>query len=183
MMALDWHICAHQIVSRTIFAHRPPFVSCWMAATPSYLRNFPPSQSPPRAVFRWRIHYWHFACGPLWLPLRPHCRMPLSWISSEPDEGKKIRYVIIDLHGGNAESIVKPEHVLYLPGAIEFGGIPGIAALNGTQKLTIAGMKTTPAAEIQVLEKAYEISGNSNALKLVSEPLSDELLIDLLIRK
>jgi hypothetical protein len=101
----------------------------------------------------------------------------------KPDEGKKIRYVIIDLHGANAESIVKPEHVLYLPGAIEFGGIPGIAALNGTQKLTIAGMKTTPAAEIQVLEKAYEISGNSNALKLVSEPLSDELLIDLLIRK
>jgi hypothetical protein len=101
----------------------------------------------------------------------------------KPDDGKKIRYVITDLHGANAESIVKPEHALFLPGANDFGGILGIAALNGTQKLIIAGMKTTPAAEIQVLEKAYEISGNSNALKLVSEPLSDELLIDLLIRK
>ena len=101
----------------------------------------------------------------------------------KPDEGKKIRYVITDLHGANAESIVKPEHALYLPGAIEFGGIPGIAALNGTQKLTIAGMKTTPAAEIQVLEKAYEVSGNPKALKLISEPLSDELLVELLTAK
>lgn len=101
----------------------------------------------------------------------------------KPDETKKIRYVITDLHSANLESIAKPEHAFYLPGAAAFGGVPGIAALNGTQKLTIAGTKTTPAAEIQVLEKAYEVSGNPAALKLISEPLSDTVLVELLTGK
>ena len=98
----------------------------------------------------------------------------------KPEDRKKIRYVMADLRGINLESTTKKESAFFLPGAPEFGGIPGIAALNVTQKLTVAGTMETPALELQMLEKAFQAPGNPGSLKLMRESLSDELLVDLL---
>lgn len=97
------------------------------------------------------------------------------------EDRKKIRYVMADLRGINLEVTTRKEHAFYLPGASEFGGIPGIAALNVTQKLTVAGTMETPALELEMLEMAFQASGKSGSLKLIKEPLSDELLVELLI--
>lgn len=101
----------------------------------------------------------------------------------KPEERKKIRYVIADLQGATVETTTREGDPLFLPGAAEYGGIPGIAALNGTQKMIVAGTMNTPAAELEVLKKAYDAAGNSKALKLIEESLSDELILDLVTAK
>jgi len=101
----------------------------------------------------------------------------------KPEQRKKIRYVIADLQGATVGTTSIEGNPIFLPGASEFGGIPGIAALNGTQKMIVSGTMSTPAAELQVLEKAYEVAGNAQLLKLIEESLSDELVLDLVIAK
>jgi hypothetical protein len=101
----------------------------------------------------------------------------------KPDDRKKIRFVMADLRGMNLGSTTKKANAFFLPGASEFGGIPGIAALNATQKLTVAGTMETPAAELQSLEKAFADAGDAAKLTLIKEALSDELLVQLLTAK
>ena len=62
----------------------------------------------------------------------------------------------------------------FLPGALKYGGLGGLAALVAPTKLEIFGTEGIPAEELAPLAAAYKASGGSLATR--SQPLTAELV-------
>jgi hypothetical protein len=69
---------------------------------------------------------------------------------------------------------------MYLPGALKYGGLPGLAALAAPQALTIGGFKEIPEAERKPLQAIYAAAGIS--IQLRDEPLNADAVVQQLVR-
>lgn len=90
--------------------------------------------------------------------------------------GDKIDGAFVDLGGfgfGNVKSIGDQN---YLPGALKYGGIGGLAALAAPTELVVAGTKGVPENELAPLRQVYEAAGGK--LTLQEEPLDINKVVE-----
>ncbi|MEX0717557.1 MAG: acetylxylan esterase [Planctomycetaceae bacterium] len=90
--------------------------------------------------------------------------------------GDKIDGAFVDLGGfgfGKIESIGDQN---YLPGALKYGGIGGLAALAAPTELFIAGTKGVPENELAPLRQVYEAAGGK--LTLQEGPLDVDKIVE-----
>ncbi|MEX0700849.1 MAG: hypothetical protein WD069_02025 [Planctomycetales bacterium] len=95
--------------------------------------------------------------------------------------GDKIDGAFVDLGGfgfGNVTSIGDQN---YLPGALKYGGIGGLAALAAPTELVVAGTKGIPESELAPLRKVYEAAGGK--LTLQDGPLDIDKIVERLTKQ
>ena len=89
--------------------------------------------------------------------------------------GKRVDRVIVDLNGFSFSKITKTSDPNFLPGALKYGGIGGLAALAAPTELVIYGTKGIPAAELAPLKQVYKAAGAK--LTLHEGRLKDDLVV------
>ncbi|HID21434.1 MAG TPA: hypothetical protein EYP14_03430 [Planctomycetaceae bacterium] len=90
---------------------------------------------------------------------------------ARPFAGDPVGQTVADLHGFGFSRIHDQDDPMFLPGALKYGGIGGLAALAVPAKLTLVGTRGVPVSELQPLQLVYAAAGASGALTLRSEPL------------
>jgi dienelactone hydrolase len=89
-------------------------------------------------------------------------------------QGDKNSGVMADARGLSYESVPPNTDALFLPGALKYGGLGGLAALVAPTKLEIFGTEGIPAEELAPLTAAYKASGGSLATR--TQPLTAEMV-------
>jgi len=89
--------------------------------------------------------------------------------------GKKVDRVIVDLNGFSFRKLKETSDPNFLPGALKYGGLGGLAALAAPTELVLYGTKGIPQAELAPLIQMYKVTGGK--LTLHSGQLTDELIV------
>jgi dienelactone hydrolase len=93
--------------------------------------------------------------------------------------GDAVEQTVVDLQGFSFSGVESTSDPNFLPGALKYGGLGGLAALAAPAKLTIAGASGLSAAERGPLEAAYRIAGGER-LTLIQDSLSPAAIAELL---
>jgi dienelactone hydrolase len=79
--------------------------------------------------------------------------------------GDTVKQVIVDANGFSFAKIDSVSDPMFLPGALKYGGLGGLAALAAPTKLTVAGTDTIPTAELKPLTTVYTAAGGDLSLQ------------------
>jgi hypothetical protein len=92
--------------------------------------------------------------------------------------GEKVKRVIVDLNGFSFTKIKSVSDPMFLPGALKYGGLGGLAALTAPTKLTVAGTDKIPAGELKPLTIVYAAAEGKLSLHKTStsKSVAEELL-------
>jgi hypothetical protein len=63
---------------------------------------------------------------------------------------------------------------MFLPGALKYGGLGGLAALAAPTRLDVYGTANVPAEELAPLSAVYHAAGAP--LSIEAQPLTDEIV-------
>ncbi|MGE3317043.1 MAG: alpha/beta hydrolase family protein [Planctomycetaceae bacterium] len=88
--------------------------------------------------------------------------------------GDKVAETIADARSFLFGKVTATTDPMFLPGALKYGDLPGLAALAAPQTLTVAGLKEISEAERKPLNAAYAAAGAS--IQLRDEPLTADLV-------
>ena len=94
--------------------------------------------------------------------------------------GDQIARTVADLRGFGFERIHDPDDPMFLPGALKYGGIGGLAALAAPGELHVAGTRGVSENEIEPLQRVYAATNGS--LVLEAEGLTPDAVVDRLLR-
>ncbi|GAB4139585.1 MAG: hypothetical protein Tsb009_08560 [Planctomycetaceae bacterium] len=89
--------------------------------------------------------------------------------------------IIIDLNGFSFSKIKSTSDPNFLPGALKYGGIGGLAALAAPTELVIYGTKGIPQHELAPLIQMYKVTGGK--LTLHPGKLTDDLVVEEVLKK
>lgn len=89
--------------------------------------------------------------------------------------------VIADAHSLSYRKLPATTDPAFLPGALKYGGLGGLAALAAPTKLEIFGTGGIPAEELAPLSAVYRATGGS--LSLETKPLTAEIVVERLTKK
>lgn len=92
-----------------------------------------------------------------------------------------VHEVVVDLEGKNLSQIQTSSDPLFLPGALKYGGLGGLAALAAPVKLTLGGTRGLSAEELAPLQSMYSVE--SAPLTLTPEGLTDEQIAEKLLER
>lgn len=95
--------------------------------------------------------------------------------------GKKVDRVIVDLNGFGFRKLKSTADPNFLPGALKYGGLGGLAALAAPTELVLYGTKGIPQAELAPLIQMYKVIGGK--LTLHEGKLTDDLVVKEVLRK
>jgi hypothetical protein len=95
--------------------------------------------------------------------------------------GKKVDRVIVDLNGFSFRKIKSTADPNFLPGALKYGGLGGLAALAAPTELVLYGTKGIPKAELAPLIQMYKVTGGK--LTLHAGKLTDDLVVKEVLKK
>jgi dienelactone hydrolase len=95
--------------------------------------------------------------------------------------GKKVDRVIVDLNGFSFRKLNSTADANFLPGALKYGGLGGLAALAAPTELVLYGTKGIPKAELAPLIQMYKVTGGK--LTLHEGKLTDELVVKDVLKK
>lgn len=90
--------------------------------------------------------------------------------------GDQIAGTIADAQGLNYATIPKTTDPFFLPGALKYGGLGGLAALAVPAKLDLFGTEGIPADELAPLTAVVKIGGGN--LTTHAQPLSPQLAVE-----
>jgi hypothetical protein len=99
-----------------------------------------------------------------------------KWVllASAVDQGQGAS-TLVDLGDSGFEGVKTTSHPDYLPGALKYGGIGGLAALVAPGDLTVAGAKKISLRELIPLTKVYSLTPGK--LSLQSGRLTPEVIV------
>eukprot|EP00913_Durusdinium_trenchii_P008868 g8334.t1 len=86
--------------------------------------------------------------------------------------GNKVDRIIVDLNGFSFRKLQKTSDPNFLPGALKYGGIGGLAALAAPTELVVYGTKGIPKEELAPLIQMYKVTGGK--LTLHEDKLTDD---------
>jgi hypothetical protein len=89
--------------------------------------------------------------------------------------------VIVDLNGFSFRKLNSTADANFLPGALKYGGLGGLAALAAPTELVLYGTKGIPKAELAPLIQMYKVTGGK--LTLHEGKLTDELVVKDVLKK
>jgi hypothetical protein len=92
----------------------------------------------------------------------------------------RISDVLADAHGLSYRKIPATNDPMFLPGALKYGGLGGLAALAAPTRLDVYGTSAIPAEELAPLSGVYHAAGA--ALSIEPQPLTDEIVAERLTR-
>lgn len=78
--------------------------------------------------------------------------------------GENVERAIVDLDGFRFGQIESVEDPMFLPGALKYGGIGGLAALAAPTPLTVAGTGEASSPELEPLAQVYKAAGGELTL-------------------
>ena len=93
--------------------------------------------------------------------------------------GKKVDRIIVDLNSFSFRKLNSTGDPNFLPGALKYGGLGGLAALAAPTELVLYGTKGIPKAELAPLVQMYKVTGGKltmHAGKLTDEQVVKEVL-------
>lgn len=93
--------------------------------------------------------------------------------------GERVELTIADLHGFGFGKVTSTADPNYLPGALKYGGVGGLAALAAPGKLVLAGTKEVLVGELEPLEAVYRAVGGKLVLReagLTPDDVAGELV-------
>jgi dienelactone hydrolase len=93
---------------------------------------------------------------------------------------ERVSDVLADAHGLSYRKIPAPTDPLFLPGALKYGGLGGLAALIAPTHLDVFGTANIPAEELAPLSAVYHAAGAP--LSIEAPPLTDEIVAERLSR-
>ena len=99
-----------------------------------------------------------------------------KWVllASAVDQGE-VASTRVDLADSGFEAVTKTSDPNYLPGALKYGGIGGLAALVAPGKLTVAGTENVSRRELEPLTKVYALTPGK--LSIQPERLTSEQVV------
>ena len=92
----------------------------------------------------------------------------------------KLGRTIVDLRGVGFENVHSAADPMFLPGALKYGGIGGLAALAAPGELTVAGIRGVSPRELKPLKRVYRAAGGR--LVLEDEGLTADMATEKLLR-
>lgn len=90
-----------------------------------------------------------------------------------------VHEVVVDLEGKNLSQVQTSSDPLFLPGALKYGGLGGLAALAAPVKLTLGGTRGLSTEELAPLQSMYTVE--SAPFTLTPEGLTDEQIAEKLL--
>src|SRR5262249_39907862 len=94
--------------------------------------------------------------------------------------GDAVARTAVDANQFDFDQVHTTSNEMMLPGALKYGGLSSFAALCAPGELYIHNMRTSPRNEWT--KDAYKAAGAPDKLKIVSEKVSDDKVIDWLLR-
>jgi hypothetical protein len=92
---------------------------------------------------------------------------------------ERVSEVIADVHGVRLSGISQASDPFFLPGALKYGGLAGLAALAAPTKLDLYGAAEISADDLAPLSAVYRAAGGSLTQK--SNPLTPEIAAERLV--
>ncbi|MBW3540018.1 MAG: acetylxylan esterase [Planctomycetes bacterium] len=92
--------------------------------------------------------------------------------------GDAVEQTLVDVAGFGFKNVESASDPMYLPGALKYGGLGGLAALAAPGRLVIAGTDGTPLSELGALQAAYRAAGAAERLSVETKPLAAETIAD-----
>src|SRR3984885_13353588 len=93
---------------------------------------------------------------------------------------ERVSDVLADAHGLSYRKIPATTDPMFLPGALKYGGLGGLAALIAPTHLDLFGTANIPAEELAPLSAVYHAAGAP--LSIEAPPLTDEIVAERLSR-
>ena len=93
---------------------------------------------------------------------------------------ERVSDVLADAHGLSYRKIPPATDPMFLPGALKYGGLGGLAALIAPTHLDVFGTANIPAEELAPLSAVYHAAGAPVSLE--TQPLTDEIVAERLSR-
>jgi hypothetical protein len=93
---------------------------------------------------------------------------------------ERVSDVLADAHGLSYRKIPATTDPMFLPGALKYGGLGGLAALIAPTHLDVFGTANIPAEELAPLSAVYHAAGAP--LSIEAPPLTDEIVAERLSR-
>jgi hypothetical protein len=94
--------------------------------------------------------------------------------------GNSVEKTIVDARGFSFENVNNTADPMFLPGALKYGGLGGLAALAAPSRLTVAGMKGVSPREVKPLTTVYAAA--KGELTLEENPLTPEAAVGWLLQ-
>jgi hypothetical protein len=94
--------------------------------------------------------------------------------------GDRVRQVVADVQGSGFQNVSDVSDPMFLPGALRYGGIGGLAALSAPTKLCVAGLRSVAPQERQPLATVYKAAGGT--LTQYEDPLTPHGVVEELLR-
>ena len=91
-----------------------------------------------------------------------------------------VRKTIADVDGFGFSQVTATSDDNYLPGALKYGGLGGLAALAVPAQLTVGGLKRVSAAEVAPLKQVYGRA--TGKLELRENPLGRDEIAELILK-
>jgi hypothetical protein len=92
----------------------------------------------------------------------------------------RVSDVLADAHGVSYRKITPATDPMFLPGALKYGGLGGLAALATPTPLNVYGTANIPSEELAPLTAVYHAAGAP--LSIEAQPLTDEIVAERLSR-
>jgi hypothetical protein len=92
----------------------------------------------------------------------------------------RVSDVLADAHGLSYRKLPAATDLMFLPGALRYGGLGGLAALAAPTRLDLFGAANIPPEELAPLSAVYHAVGAP--LSIESKPLTDEIVVERLTR-
>jgi Abhydrolase family len=92
----------------------------------------------------------------------------------------RISDVLADAHGLSYRKIPPATDLMFLPGALKYGGLGGLAALAAPTRLEVYGTAAIPTEELAPLSAVYHAAGTPCSIE--PQPLTDEIVAERLSR-
>jgi hypothetical protein len=167
--------------------------------TGEFVESHPPAK-PPKVIEKYAA--FTFAYNPTVLSNRVHDIVTAVRLATN-HEARKIRLVgtreagpcvllaagllhdhisdvFADAHGLSYRKIPAATDSMFLPGALKYGGLGGLAALAAPTRLDVFGTANIPAGELAPLSAVYHAAGAQ--LSIDPQPLTDEMVAERLGR-
>jgi hypothetical protein len=93
--------------------------------------------------------------------------------------GEAVDQTVVDLDGFSFSGVTSTSNPNFLPGALKYGGLGGLAALAAPAKLTIGGVEGADAGELKPLQVACDAAGGQLVIqeqRLTPEEITERLL-------
>ncbi len=140
-----------------------------------------PQQRPVPRIVDWRYSGYTFGYNRPWVSKRVRDVLTLvRWLQKNQDvrqidlvgtgaagrwvllarpfAGKKIGRTIADVHGFGFTQVHSFDDPEYLPGALKYGGLGGLAALAAPAPLLLTGTRGVPGQELEPLIRVYMVT-------------------------